>query len=288
MPNSEIVALESSTVDLFHLDATDDPNRFSWTPSSTLLTPAGTVQGGAGLGATTEAMERVTGRPTIWATAQYLSFAAGTDPIDVEVNVEVAGHNTAQARCTLSRDGREILTAHAALGRRNLDLEGVWSKPPEVAPPEDCPRYRFFERGHDHIGDLVDIRLAHGRQLDEIGDDGARGDGSFALWMRSWSDADHLVTTPELAFIGDFMPLGYADAIGQPFAGNSLDNTLRVGRSGRTDWILLVTQVEQVVNGFGHGRANLWAQDATLLGSVSQSSIMRVHRHIRDRLQQKI
>ncbi len=288
MPEPDIAALDSSKVDLFRLDAADVPNRFAWTPSSTVLTPARTVQGGAGLGAATEAMERVTGRPTIWATAQYLSFAAETDPIDIEVNVEVSGHNTAQARCTLSRDGREILTAHAALGRRDLDLAGVWSAPPDVASPEDCPRYRFFEHGHGHLGDLVDIRLASGRQLDEIGDTGARGDGSFAIWMRAWSDADHLVTTPELAFIGDFMPLGYADAIGQPFAGNSLDNTLRVGRSGRTDWILLATHVDQVANGFGHGRANLWGQDGTLLGSVSQSSIMRVHRHIRDRLQKKI
>ncbi len=288
MPESESAAVESRGGDLFRLDATDDPNRFGWSPSAMVLTPARTVQGGAGLGAATEAMERVTGRPTIWATAQYLSFAAGTAPIAIEVTVEVAGHNTAQARCTLSRDGHEILTAHAALGRRDLDLEGVWSAPPDVALPDECPRYRFFERGHDHLGDLVDIRLAHGRQLDEIGDDAARGDGSFALWMRAWRDADHLVTTPELAFIGDFMPLGYADAIGQPFAGNSLDNTLRVGRSGRTDWILLATHVEQIVNGFGYGRADLWGQDGTLLGSVSQSSIMRVHRHIRDRLQRKI
>ncbi len=274
---------EQRSADPFRLEATSNERRFTWTPPGVVLTPAGTVQGGAGLGAASEAMERVTGRPTIWATAQYLSFAAGTAPIDIEVTVEVAGHNTAQARCTLARDGREILTAHAALGRRDLELDGVWCTPPDVPGPDDCDRYRFFERGHGHLGDLVDIRLALGRQLDEIGEDGERGDGSFALWVRSWSEENHLVTTPELAFLGDLMPLGYAEAMGRPFAGNSLDNTVRVGGAARTDWVLLSIHVQQIVNGFGYGRAELWAQSGTLLGEVSQSSIMRVHRRIRDR-----
>ena len=114
--------------------------RLAWQPARLLLTPADTLQGGAGLGAATAAMELVTGRPTIWATAQYLSFAAGTDPIDIDVTVEVAGHNTTQARCVLSRDGREILTAHSALGRREFEFEGVWCSRPDVPPPDRCER----------------------------------------------------------------------------------------------------------------------------------------------------
>jgi acyl-CoA thioesterase len=102
-------------------------------------------------------MEAVAGRPVIWATAQYLSFAAGTDPIGLEVAIEVAGHHTTQARCVVSRGGVEILTTHAALGHRDLDVEGAWCAPPEVPGPGDCPRYRFFEHGLGHIDDLAFI-----------------------------------------------------------------------------------------------------------------------------------
>ena len=267
-------------LDLFTLDRTDNPLRFSWRPSSNLLTPAYTLQGGAGLGAATAALTAVTGRTVIWATAQYLSFASGLDPLDIEVTVEVAGHNTTQARCVVSRHGVEVLTAHAALGSRPLGFEAVWCRPPAVAAPEACPHYRFFERGKAHLGEIVEMRLAHGKQLDQL--TGQRGDGSFALWIRVGRGTRQM-TVPELAFIGDFMPLGYADALGEPFAGNSLDNTIRVGHLVETEWVLLAVQVQQVVNGFGYGRAELWAQDGTLLGEVSQNSVMRIHRHIREK-----
>jgi len=257
------------------------PARFVWQPSRLLLTPANTLQGGAGLGAAVAAMESVTGRPTIWATAQYLSFAVGTEPIDIDVTIAVAGHNTTQARCVLSRDGREILTAHSALGSRDFEFEGVWCARPDVAEPDSCPRYRFFEAGRGHLGDQTEFRLALGRQLEEIEATGGRGDGSFALWIRGW-DGQRLASVADLTFIGDFMPLGFADASGKPYAGNSLDNTIRVGNLVETEWILLSVHVQQVANGFGYGRAELWAEDGTLLGEVSQSAVLRKHSRIRE------
>jgi acyl-CoA thioesterase len=250
-------------------------------PSPLLLTPATTLQGGSGLGAAVTALETATGRPVIWATAQYLSFAAGTEPIDLEVTVEVAGHNTTQARCVVSRHGQEILTAHGALGRRSFGDEGVWCAMPGVPTPDECPGFRFFERGRGHMGDLVELRLAKGRQLHEIEAHGGRGDGSFALWARCWAGA-HDTTAADLAFIGDFLPLGFADAMGAPYAGNSLDNTIRVGKLVPTEWVLLAVHVQQVANGFGYGRAELWAEDGTLLGEVSQSAVLRLHSRIRD------
>jgi acyl-CoA thioesterase len=261
--------------------ATDEPHRFSWTPSPLLLTPVSTLQGGAGLGAAVAAMERVTGRPTIWATAQYLSFSVGVEPVDLDVTVEVTGHNTTQARCVLSRAGSEVLTTHAALGRRDSDADGVWCAPPPVLAPDACEPYRFFEHGKGHIGDLTEFRLARGRQLADIGAHGGPGDGSFALWVRTWRDDVHAVSVPDLTFIGDFMPLAFADALGRPYAGNSLDNTIRVGELTTTGWVLLACHVQQVAHGFGYGHAELWAQDGTLLGEVSQTSVLRLHRKLR-------
>ena len=268
-------------IEFFELTEESDSGHFIWHPPRLLLTPADTLQGGAGLGAAVAAMESVTGRPAIWATAQYLSFATGTDPIDIAVTVEIAGHNTTQARCVLSRGGSEILTAHGALGTRDFEFEGVWCLRPDVADPEACERYRFFESGRGHMGDIAEFRLARGRQLDDIETTGGRGDGSFALWIRCWHDR-RLASVADLAFIGDFMPLGFADATGMPYAGNSLDNTIRVGKLVETEWILLSVHVQQIANGFGYGRAELWAEDGTLLGEVSQSSVLRKHSRIRE------
>lgn len=272
----------------FELEATEDPTRYRFTPSPYLLTPANTLQGGAALGAAIAAMERVTGRPTIWATAQYLAFAMGGDPLAVDVTVEVTGHNTSQARCVLSRRGTEILTAHAALGSRTLDLpEAVWCAPPSVPPAEACPPYEFLDAGEGHMGDYTELRLARGRQLGELGPGAPRGDGRFAMWVRCWK-GEHAVSVADLAFIGDYMPLGFADAIGADWAGNSLDNTIRVGHLATTGWVLLATQVQQVANGFGYGRAELWAQDGTLLGEVSQSVVMRRRDRMHERLRRSV
>ena len=132
-----------------HLFALGPPDggRFTWVPSPLLLTHANTLQGGAGLGAATTAMEAITGRPVVWATAQYLSYAFGEEPIDIDVTIEVPGHKTTQARCVVSRHRAEILTAHAALGERDIDFEGVWCAPPAVPEPDDCPPYPFFDAG---------------------------------------------------------------------------------------------------------------------------------------------
>ena len=97
-------------IDLFSLVPGEAPGRFQWVPATSLLTPVGNLQGGAALGAALTAMEAVTGRPTVWATAQYLSYANGTAALDIDVTVEVVGHNTTMARCTVSRDGAEVLT----------------------------------------------------------------------------------------------------------------------------------------------------------------------------------
>jgi acyl-CoA thioesterase len=180
----------------------------------------------------------------------------------------------------VSRHGEEILTAHGALGARSFEFEGVWAVRPEVAAPDSCEPYRFFARGQGNMGDFAEFRLAHGQQLDDVVALGGRGDGRLALWIRCWS-GEHAVTVSDLAFIGDFMPMAFAQAIRGPYAGNSLDNTIRVGQLTTTGWVLMAAQVQQIANGFGYGRAELWADDGTMLGEVSQSVVLRKHGHLR-------
>ena len=80
-----------------------------------------------------------------------------------------------------------------------------------------------------------------------------------------------------LAIIGDFVPFGIGQALGKRAGGNSLDNTLRVAHRVPTEWVLADVRVHAVADGFGHGLVHLWAEDGTLLGTASQSTIVRAH-----------
>ena len=62
--------------------------------SSRLTTGGDFLFGGAGLGAGVAALEGSTGRPLVWATAQYLSFARPGSVVDYDVTVASAGHQT--------------------------------------------------------------------------------------------------------------------------------------------------------------------------------------------------
>ena len=85
-----------------------------------------------------------------------------------------------------------------------------------------------------------------------------------------------------LAILGDYVPFGVGQALGRMAGGNSLDNTLRVARLVETEWVLLDVQVHTIQHGFGHGLVHLWAEDGTLLGTASQSTIVRVHEPVDD------
>jgi acyl-CoA thioesterase len=75
--------------------------------------------------------------------------------------------------------------------------------------------------------------------------------------------------------IGDYVPFGIGQALGQRAGGNSLDNTLRVVQRHPSEWILADIRVHAVQGGFGHGLVHLWSEDGILLGTASQSTIVR-------------
>src|SRR5438552_17017072 len=82
-----------------------------------LTSGTGALFGGCGLGACIEVMEQVTGRPCIWATAQYLSFARPPSVGELDAVEVVRGHQLSQARVIAGVGVTEILTALAPLGR---------------------------------------------------------------------------------------------------------------------------------------------------------------------------
>ena len=257
----------------FGLERTEDPNAWRLPVVPELCSGMGALFGGCGLGAAIEALEVTTARPMVWATAQYLSFARPPSVIDLAVVEVVRGHQVSQARVVARVDGEEILTVNAALGRRELPWSGAWAVRPEVPAPEDCPRRVLLERHRGSIMNRLDMRLANARDFEDL--EGEPGDGRCALWVRL-PDLD--VSAAALAVVGDYVPFGIGQALGRRTGSNSLDNTLRVANRRPTEWILADVRVHAVADAFGHGLVHLWAEDGTLLGTASQSAMVREFR----------
>jgi acyl-CoA thioesterase-2 len=254
------------------LESTADPLVWRLPVTPGVSTPGGFLFGGCGLGAAVAAMEHASGRPAVWATAQYLSYAPTGSVVDIEVTLAVVGHQTTQARAIGRAGGKEILTVNAALGRRNIDVSGTWVPRPCVPEPGASATRALPPEFLGTVLERVEIRMAVGRQFDEL--DGTPGTGRSALWARLPGQIEP--TSAWLSVLGDYVPSGVAQALGRIATGNSLDNTIRIVRLVPTKWILCDIHILGIGNGFGHGRVHLWAEDGTLLGAGSQSMVIRV------------
>lgn len=256
------------------LERTGDERRWRLPVTEGICSGMGALFGGAGLSAGIVCLEGTTGRPVIWATAQYLSYARPPSVVDFEVTVAADGRNVSQARAVGRVDGTEILTVNAALGQRTLELAGEWAERPDVPPPDDCPPRVHWRGETNDISSRVDMRMASGRTIEEL--DGTPGTGRIALWARLPTLLE--MSAAGLGILGDYVPMGVGQALGIRAGGNSLDNTLRVIRIVPTEWVLLDIRIQAVSNGFGHGLVHLWAEDTTLLATASQSVIVRFWR----------
>jgi len=156
-----------------------------------------------------------------------------------------------------------IFLVNASLGRRDIEEVGQWVSAPEVAPPLECPpRQLRFDPGNS-ISSRLDMRMA----ID------APGTGRTAFWVRMPEILE--VSAASLAVLGDFVPMGLGMAVTSEINSNSLDNTIRVMDLVPTEWVLADVRIEAVARGFGHGHLYLWAEDGTLMGTASQSAMIR-------------
>ncbi len=226
--------------------------------------------GGCGLGAGIAALEGTTGRPIVWATAQYLSFAEVGTVVDVDVTIAVEGRYTTQARAVCHVGGTEIITVNAALGRRERAAEIHYGELPEVQPPSACPRRTSRTEADDGIDSRLEQRwaLAPGADGPDV-----IGPGRVAVWARM---PELLApSAASLAVLGDYVPLGISFVHDEDTSSTSLDNTLRVLAAVPSEWYLLDIRVDGLRRGFGHGDIHIWSQDGTLCAIGSQSCIVR-------------
>ncbi len=254
------------------LEATHNPHRWYLPVVPGISTGMQFMFGGCALGAAIEAMERTTGRPMVWATGQYLSYAHPPDILDIDVTVAAEGRQITQARAVGHVGDREIVTVNAALGARDEELSGTWSTPPDVPPPSACPPRSLRMPGEDSIMSRIEVRLADARDWSDLQGEPSPT-GRSALWARIPDLLE--VSAGTLAILGDYVPFGISQALGVVGGGNSLDNTLRLAHLVPTEWVLLDIRIDAVANGFGTGTVLLWAEDGTLLATASQSTIVR-------------
>lgn len=254
------------------LEPSHNPYRWHLPVTQGLSTAGGFLFGGCGLGAAIAALEGTTGRPLVWATAQYLSYAQPGSVLDVDVTVAVDGRQSSQARAVGHVADREIFTVNAALGSRPLDIDQAFATPLDVPRPEDCDPRPLRIPGEESIMARLDLRLARARAWEDLRGNPAEG-GRSALWARIPDLLEP--SAAALAILGDYVPFGIGQALGAFAGGNSLDNTLRIVRIVPTEWILLDIAIDGIANGFGHGTVHLYAEDGTLMATASQSTIVR-------------
>ena len=253
------------------MEPTDDPLRWRLPVTPAVSTPGRFLYGGCGLAAGIVALEEASGRPTVWATAQYLAYAPTGTVLDWEVVLPAVGHNTTQGRAIGRLGAEEVLTVNAALGRHQLDLSGTWV----ASRRARLPRSARHSRSRPCSPTPCSCASSSGwRAAGSWGElDGRPGDANSAFWARVPGHLEPSAAT--LAVIGDYVSGGVSQPLGVRTMGRSLDNTLRVNQLVPTEWILCDIQMHALAHGFGQGLAHLWAHDGTLLGTASQSISVR-------------
>ncbi len=236
--------------------------------------------GGVGLASAIGAMEGTTGRPLIWATAQYLSYAKPPSIVDLDVWTPAIGKYNTQARVIGHVGDKEIFTVNAALGARPSDISRQWLAMPDAPPPEDCDPGEHWRQSDVGLHSRIEVRVVKGRYGKDRKDN-PEEDGRSLLWIRPRER--FAIDASMLAIMADHVPSGIGNALGQNAGGNSLDNTLRVRRIVPTEWVLCDVRIHGVHGGFGHGAMYMFAQDGELMATASQSLIVRVRETPRDR-----
>lgn len=270
--------MRESPMPLFDLRATHNAHRWVLPVEGPVIVgPPGRkfLFGGVGLASAITAMERTTGRATVWAAAQYLSYATPGEILDIDVIVPKSGNHVTQARAIGHVQDREIFTVNAALGARPSEISEAFVAAAPAPDPEDCPKLPSRHAANEpDMRDAVDLRIAQG-SMGEGPSAPLAGDGAH---MRLWARAKtgQAFDSGLLAIIADFVLSATSIALGRAAGANSLDNTLRVVRIHPTEWALCDLRINAVDAGFVHGRMNIFSRDGKLMAIASQSAILRL------------
>ncbi len=277
MPTPSPQALAHHDEDASFLDmAPLGEGRWRVQVGSRLLTPLGTLYGGAGVAVAAAALEGAAGRPLRWCTAQFVASVTEGDVLDVSADIGMRGGRVTQASVEISCEGRLVVSALGALGETRPERpSATWIAMPEVAPPEDCPPFvPPAELAPSHF-EITERRVAAGPVPLELADGGSGPHDRVALWSRV---EGHSQTTPAVAaWLADMVPMAIGARLGEPAGAASLDNTVRITgpMPVAEGWVLVELVALAAGQGYGHGAAHVWSPDGELLATGDQTAVMR-------------
>ncbi|MCP3988371.1 MAG: acyl-CoA thioesterase [Actinomycetia bacterium] len=256
--------------DFLGLEPTGDPSRWRLPVSHGICGGRGAIYGGCGLAASIEAAEAQTGRPTAWATCQFLKPAHTGSVIDLQVTMSAVGRAVSHGRVIATVDDQEVFVTLISLGQRPFPAAGVWATMPDVSGPEGLPA-RYIRA--ENKGGLRE-RITELAVTDDPDGIMRNPDGRCAMWITMPDGVPG--TASALAVIGDEVSTGTSAVIEPDLHAPSIDNTLRVVNPKATDWVLADIELRSVSRGFAHGIVNLWSQDGDLLAIATQTGVVRV------------
>lgn len=252
------------------LEPTADPARFRLPVTREICGGRDSIYGGCALATAIEAAEAHTGRPTAWATCQFLRPAHLDSVVDLEVLVPAAGRAVSHTRVIARVGDEEVFAAFVSVGERDFPAEGVWQTMPDVPGPEGLPARYIRAQNKGGIRERI-TELAVTDDPDGVM---RNPDGRCAVWITMPGGVPG--TASALAVIGDEVSTGTSAVIEKDMQAPSVDNTLRVVRPKATPWVLADVELRAVARGFAHGVVNLWSQDGELLAIAEQTGVIRV------------
>ncbi|MEX2292628.1 MAG: thioesterase family protein [Acidimicrobiales bacterium] len=248
----------------------DHAGHSAFTLTGGLARHDGRLYGGTAVAAAVAMAELVSGRRSLWTTVQFVSGASVIgDRIECRAEVLASGRRTSQVRMSAYLSEQLLFTAVGATAvLKDQALRGEFEEMPTVPAPDDCAEFRFPIPDH-----MEDIANRHDRPLElRIAHPGSAA-GPPMFWARV---RGHSATPAIIGFVADMVPMAVVHAAGRLGGGTSLDNTLRVGFPAATDWVLLHLDPHLALGGYGHGTAQVWSPDGTLMATASQTAALLV------------
>jgi acyl-CoA thioesterase-2 len=235
----------------------------------------GVLFGGTALAATLATFELVSGRPSLWATVQFVGRAVMGDRIECRVVVAAHGRSVDQLQLTATVGDELLFSSVGSTAIRRPDgISGSGHTMPDAPPPEACDRFGpaaavaaatsttrpFGEAvGHHNVSEFREVPAAPGDTP-----------GHLLMWARVNGRVD--TSAAKLGFLADMVPIAVCRAAGIQGAGTSLDNSLRVGLLVDTEWVLVELDSHAADGDYGWGVSHMWAPDGTLMATGSQTA----------------
>ena len=253
------------------LEDSDDPLRWRLPVTPAVSTPGRFLYGGCGLAAGIVALEEASGRPTVWATAQYLTYAAhGLGPRlgGGPARHRAQHHPGARRRAARRRGGADGERRPRPSGE---GLSGTWVEAPRCPlprmPPQEIPEL---------FADTVLVPRRAPRRPGAAVQPARRPPRRRPLRVLGPRARQLEPSAATLAVIGDYVSGGVSQPLGVRTMGRSLDNTLRVGPLVPTTGCCATSTCTPWRTASATGSAHLWAEDGTLLATASQSISVRL------------